>query len=212
MIPKFFFAESSEMIKPILLTLIGGFIIWIANTLHNYFIKVRPRLYVSTNKILYNQHRDNYGLFSFEYMCEIKIKNNSKYPAERIHIIFPELQSISDKPSETLLEANNHLESYKILDLTTSLIIKVPVEKVCHVEYENDIRVITPGTIMPDPPEYFKPDALKHIIFILKYKSENNKVLYTVYQNKEGLELNKIFLFNPLFFVNIKFFRRIILR
>jgi hypothetical protein len=145
------------------------------------------------------QRNNNYLNYSFTWTCPILIKNNSRYTAERIEFILPEEYNISSQNMNNLLNANNHLESYKELALETEFTKIVPYEDVVNTYIEEDgTRVSSPGTKMNDPAEYFKPESLKAITVIVRYKSESDKTFYTLYKSINGKETNKIYLFNPL--------------
>lgn len=199
--------ETLETIKYFSIALVT----FLATYFFNYFFRFKPRLYVSMDhKVLYNQRNDNYQRFTFNYTCELMVKNNSKYTAEDITIIFPKGCEISDVSSDKIFKRNNHIESYQELKFETNKLVVANYEDVVHVSYKDGVRVITPGTKMQNPPEYFKPKALKHILLILKYRSEKNKNFYTLYENNNGEQRNKIFAYNPALLLNNRFLRHIV--
>lgn len=171
---------------------------WFVKSTYDKIFRVKPRLYISINKILYSQRNNQYVNFEFTWTCPVVIKNNSKFTAENLEFIFPKNHNISAVPSKNLLAVNNHLETYKDLSIETNLTKTVPYEDVVETYMEDGTRVSLPGTKMDKPAEFFKPNSLINISIILKYKSESNKTFYTLYKKKGDKESNTLYSFNPL--------------
>lgn len=175
-------------------------ITWIVKSFYDNLFKIRPRVYITLENILFSQMNINYMRFDLKWYPKFVIKNNSKYTAENIQLISTIGKELSDVSASKLLAPNNHLDSYQQINLETTLSLSIPYEEMVETFIEEDgTRVSLPGTKVPEPKEFFKPEGLKNIFFILKYKSESDKSFYTLYRRKNGIETNKMFKFNPMY-------------
>lgn len=176
---------------------IVAIITWIVKSQYDKIIKIHPRLYLTSGTVLYKQiNRDN-AYFNFTWDLDITVKNNSQYTAEQLSFIVLKDYEFSDK-IEKLLPKNNHLEKYNELALNTTMKKQIPYEELANIVYEGEQRIIYPGLKHNEPQELYKPNGLKHIRLIVKYKNEKGKSFYTYYTKVKGKEKNKLFMFNPL--------------
>ncbi|MGM9478933.1 hypothetical protein ACS5PU_21095 [Pedobacter sp. GSP4] len=178
-------------------TLIVAVVTWVVKTQYDRYIKIRPRLYLTSGIVLYSQMVRGMMFFDFTWNMDISIKNNSQHTAEQLNFIQIEGYEFSDNPDK-LLDKNNHLEKYNFSNISSTMKKEIPYEELANVVYEGDQRVIYPGLKQNEPSEFYKPKGLKELRLILKYKNEKGKSFYTYYTKINGEERNILFSFNPL--------------
>ena len=182
----------------LIITLISAGILWVFQSLYKRFFQFRPKLYLSTERVLYNQRLPYMEWYHFEWTCPITIKNNSKHTAFNIRIAILPKHKISDIDPNKLISKNSHMDGFQEIRIETKMEKNVPLEEIRFVTYDDDgVRNITFQTKMQDPQEHFKPNGLKNILILLRYENESGQYFYTLYRKKDGREINRLSLFRP---------------
>lgn len=178
--------------------LITAAVLWLAQNFYKRFFLIKPKLYLSTDPILYSKSVPGMVQYHFKWTCPITIKNNSKYTAVNLRIAILPNHKISDRDPNKSMEKNSHIEGHQELKMETIMERNVPIEEIRFITYEeNGTRVMTFQTKMEDPQEHYKPESLKNIVILLKYESETGKTFYTLYKKLDGKEINELSLFSP---------------
>jgi len=187
-----------QQVLTVIVTLGTGLIIWLANSLHNKYIKYRPKLFVTIERPLFSQFNKQHVIFEFGWRCTVTIKNKSKYTAYDVTGQFPIGHNISDKRDvREMFEKNNHLDVHEEVEFEVERKIFKKVEDILHITYEDNVRVFHPGTKIPTPEINLKPKEVEDIRFYIKYTNEFGRTFYTKYRKKDKKEKNSFPLVRP---------------
>jgi hypothetical protein len=176
-----------------------AFLTWILKGIYDKFWRIRPKLYVSISQPLFSQRNEQYQYFSFGWRQTIKIKNNSKFTAYNIDLVFPEGFNLSDKqPISNFLKKNNHLDSNQEMEFEVESMLRIPAEEHLKYEIESDgTKVMLPGVKNPNPQDSLMPEKVKKVKFYLKYENEKGSSFYTKFTKENKNEINSLRKFKP---------------
>jgi len=181
------------------IAIITAFLTWILKSIYDKFWRVRPKLYISISQPLFSQRNEHYQYFSFGWRQTIKIKNNSKFTAYNIDLVFPEGFNLSDKqPISNFLKKNNHLDSNQEIEFEVESTLRIPAEE--HLKYEikpDGTRVMLPGVKNTNPQVSLMPEKVKKIKFYLKYENEKGATFHTKFTKENKNEINSLVKFKP---------------
>jgi hypothetical protein len=191
---------------------------WLVKSFYDKLFRVKPRIFINVSKPEFRQENHQYSEFIFSWKCIINLKNNSKYPAYNIAILFPDGYDISEKvPSSKLLKPNFHLDSHQSIEVEVETTVHKTADEYLHFEIDergNKIyKIGISGTKFPNK-ETLKPQKIENIKLLLKYESELGKQFYTLFEKKNELETNRFQILYPYLFMKgwsfLKLFHKIL--